>query len=76
MVTLELHQLDLRYEKLRPHKPEAERKLVGSLAAIGQQVPVVVVPGEGPARFVLVHGYKRVRCGGSARTWSARRAGI
>jgi ParB/RepB/Spo0J family partition protein len=61
MVTLELHQLDLRYEKLRPHEPEAERKLVGSLAAIGQQVPVVVVPGEGPARFVLVDGYKRVR---------------
>jgi ParB/RepB/Spo0J family partition protein len=58
---LELHQLDLRYEKLRTHKPEAERKLVGSLAAIGQQVPVVVVRGEGPERFVLVDGYKRVR---------------
>jgi hypothetical protein len=37
-MNLELHQLDLRYEKLRAHKPEAERKLVGSLAAIGQQV--------------------------------------
>jgi ParB family chromosome partitioning protein len=58
---LELHQLDLRYEKLRTHKPEAERKLVGSLAVIGQQVPVVVVRGEGPERFVLVDGYKRVR---------------
>jgi ParB family chromosome partitioning protein len=60
-MNVELHQLDLRYEKLRPHKPEAERKLVGSLATIGQQVPVVVVHGEGPARFVLVDGYKRVR---------------
>jgi ParB family transcriptional regulator, chromosome partitioning protein len=60
-VNVELHQLDLRYEKLRTHKPEAERKLVGSLAAIGQQVPVVVVHGEGPERFVLVDGYKRVR---------------
>ncbi|MBI3049870.1 MAG: ParB N-terminal domain-containing protein [Acidobacteria bacterium] len=60
-MNVELHQLDLRYEKLRTHKPEAERKLVGSLATIGQQVPVVVVPGEGPARFVLVDGYKRVR---------------
>jgi ParB family chromosome partitioning protein len=60
-VNLELHQLDLRYEKLRTHKPDAERKLVGSLAAIGQQVPVVVVHGEGPERFVLVDGYKRVR---------------
>jgi ParB family transcriptional regulator, chromosome partitioning protein len=60
-VNLEFHQLDLRYEKLRTHKPEAERKLVGALAAIGQQVPVVVVPGEAPERFVLVDGYKRVR---------------
>jgi ParB family chromosome partitioning protein len=59
---LELHhQLDLRYEKLRTQKPDAERKLVGSLAAIGQQVPVVVVRGEGAAPFVLVDGYKRVR---------------
>jgi ParB/RepB/Spo0J family partition protein len=60
-VNVELHQLDLRYEKLRTHKPAAERQLVGSLAAIGQQVPVVVVRGEGPDRFVLVDGYKRVR---------------
>ena len=58
---LELHQLDLRYEKLRTHKPEAERKLVGSLAVIGQQVPVVVVRGDAAERFVLVDGYKRVR---------------
>jgi ParB-like chromosome segregation protein Spo0J len=42
-VNLELHQLDLRYEKLRIRKPEAERKLVASLAEIGQQAPVVVV---------------------------------
>ena len=60
-MNVELHQLDLRYEKLRTHKPEAERKLVGSLAVIGQQVPVVVVRGAGPEQFVLVDGYKRVR---------------
>jgi len=60
-MNVELHQLDLRYEKLRTHKPEAERKLVGSLAEIGQQVPVVVVHAEGPDQFVLVDGYKRVR---------------
>jgi ParB/RepB/Spo0J family partition protein len=34
---------------------------VGSLAEIGQQVPVVVVHGDAPERFVLVDGYKRVR---------------
>jgi ParB/RepB/Spo0J family partition protein len=60
-VNVELHQLDLRYEKLRTRKPETERKLVGSLAEIGQQVPVVVVHGDAPERFVLVDGYKRVR---------------
>jgi ParB family chromosome partitioning protein len=60
-VNLELHQLDLRYEKLRTHKPDAERKLVGSLATIGQQAPIVVVRGDGPEQFVLVDGYKRVR---------------
>ncbi len=60
-MNVELHQLDLRYEKLRTRKPEAERKLLASLAEIRQQVPVVVVRGEAPARFVLVDGYKRVR---------------
>ena len=60
-MNLELHQLDLRYEKLRTRKPEVERKLVASLADIGQQVPVVVVQGAVPQQFILVDGYKRVR---------------
>ena len=60
-MNIELHQLDLRYEKLRTRKPETERRLVASLAEIGQQAPVVVVRGEAPAQFVLVDGYKRVR---------------
>ena len=71
-MNIELHQLDLRYEKLRTHKPEAERKLLASLAVIGQQVPVVVVRSEGPDRFVLVDGYKRGR---ARSTSSARRGG-
>jgi ParB/RepB/Spo0J family partition protein len=58
---VELHQLDLRYEKLRAHKPAVERRLLASLADLGQQVPVVVVGAEEPDRFVLVDGYKRVR---------------
>jgi ParB family chromosome partitioning protein len=60
-VNLELQQLDLRDEKLRTRKPEAERKLVASLAEIGQQVPVIVVRDEASKQFVLVDGYKRVR---------------
>src|SRR3989304_5345681 len=47
-MNVELHQLDLRYEKLRTHKPEAERKLVGSLAGIGQPGPGGVGDGAGP----------------------------
>lgn len=56
---VELHQLTLRYERLRKHHPRAERALLSSLAEIGQQTPVVVV-GEAE-RFVLIDGYKRVR---------------
>ncbi|MGH8296014.1 MAG: ParB N-terminal domain-containing protein [Steroidobacteraceae bacterium] len=56
---MELHQLVLRYERLRKHQPRAERALLASLAEIGQQVPVVVVAEA--ERFVLIDGYKRVR---------------
>lgn len=34
---------------------------MASLAAVGQQLPVVVVRGEEPSRYVVVDGYKRVR---------------
>ena len=56
---LELHQLELRYEGIRKRAPVAERALVGSLAEIGQQLPIIVV-GEAE-RFILIDGYKRVR---------------
>lgn len=56
---LELHQLELRYERLRKRRPRAERALLASLAETGQQVPIVVI-GEAE-RFVVIDGYKRVR---------------
>lgn len=56
---LELHQLELRYEALRKRAPLAERQLLGSLAEIGQQLPIVVVSDA--ERFILIDGYKRVR---------------
>jgi len=59
-VELEFHQLDLRYEALRRRAPDRERRLLASLAQAGQQVPIVVVQGEGGA-WVVVDGYKRVR---------------
>ena len=56
---VELHQLEMRYERLRKRHPRAERTLLASLAEIGQQTPVVVVSEA--KRFVLIDGYKRVR---------------
>ncbi len=56
---VELHQLEMRYERLRKRHPRAERTLLASLAEIGQQTPVVVVSEA--ERFVLIDGYKRVR---------------
>lgn len=56
---LELHQLDLRYQPLRRRNARKERGVLASLAEIGQQAPVVVVPGESQA--VLLDGFKRVR---------------
>lgn len=56
---LEPHQIDLRYEALRLRDPRRERLLVASMAANGQQTPVVVV--QGSSQPILVDGFKRVR---------------
>ena len=59
---LELHQLEPRYEALRSRHPARERRLLASLAEVGQQVPIVVVAAADDAsRHVIVDGYKRVR---------------
>ena len=55
----DLHQLERRCEALRKRAPVAERQLLGSLAEIGQQLPIVVVSEA--QRFVVIDGYKRVR---------------
>jgi ParB/RepB/Spo0J family partition protein len=57
---LEVHQLDLRYERLRVRQPARERRLLASLADAGQQMPIVVVITN--AAYVVVDGHKRVRC--------------
>lgn len=58
---LEFHQLDLRFEHLRVRRPDRERRLLASLAASGQQVPIVVVAvREQPERYLVIDGYKRV----------------
>jgi hypothetical protein len=58
VVEVDLHQLELRHRDLRIHDGEQRRRMVGSVAEIGQQVPVIVVrDGE---RYVLIDGYLRV----------------
>ncbi len=58
---LEFHQLVLRYERLKVVRPEPERRLLASLAEVGQQVPIVVVKQAAGDQFVVIDGYKRVR---------------
>lgn len=58
---LEFHQLELRYQRLKVVRPEHERRLLASLAEVGQQVPIVVVKESGEGPFVVIDGYKRVR---------------
>lgn len=58
---LEFHQLDRRLEHLRVRRPDRQRRLLASLAASGQQVPIVVVAVENqPSRYLVIDGYKRV----------------
>jgi len=58
---LEFHQLDRRYEHLRSRHRQGQRRLLASLAATGQQTPiVVVVVSDKPDRYQVIDGYKRV----------------
>lgn len=57
-VEVDLHQLELRHRDLRIHDGEQRRRLIGSVAEIGQQVPVVVI--RDADRLVLIDGYLRV----------------
>ncbi len=56
---LEIEQLSLRYEALRTQSTRRERRVLASLAEVGQQTPIVVV--RDAEAHVVVDGYKRVR---------------
>jgi ParB family chromosome partitioning protein len=59
---LEFHQLDRRWEHLRAQRPDRQRRLLASLAAVGQQVPIVVVAVVGQSeRYLVIDGYQRIR---------------
>ena len=49
LMQLEFHQLDRRWEHLRAQHPARQRRLLASLAEVGQQTPIVVVAAEGQA---------------------------
>jgi uncharacterized ParB-like nuclease family protein len=58
---LEFHQLDRRHEHLRARNPQRQRQLLASLAASGQQSPIVVVAvPDQPDRFLVIDGHKRI----------------
>src|SRR4051794_25527874 len=58
---LEFHQLERQWEHLRVRHAGRQRRLLASLAEVGQQTPIVVVAAEGPAdRYVVINGYKRI----------------
>jgi len=58
---LEFHQLDRRWEHLRAHEPHRQRRLLASLADIGQQTPIVVIASpEDSRRYLVIDGYKRI----------------
>ena len=45
-VDIDLHLLELRFEALRTKNANQERRLMASLAVLGQQLPLVVVRSE------------------------------
>jgi ParB family chromosome partitioning protein len=55
---LEFHQLDRRLESLRVRHPARQRRLVASLAEVGQQTPIIVIQTDG--RYLVIDGHKRI----------------
>lgn len=76
---IDLHQLELRHEELRIVDADRRRRLIASVAEIGQQVPVIVVHDD--EQVVLIDGYLRVealrrlgRDTAAATTWPVTEA--
>jgi ParB/RepB/Spo0J family partition protein len=58
---LEFHQLDCRWEHVRVRHPARHRRLLASLAASGQQTPIVVVAMESQGdRYLVIDGYQLI----------------
>jgi ParB/RepB/Spo0J family partition protein len=58
---LEFHQLDRRYEHLRARNRKQQQRLLASIAASGQQTPIIVVTiADQPNRYQVIDGYARI----------------
>jgi ParB-like chromosome segregation protein Spo0J len=58
---LEFHQLDRSHEHLRVRHPQRQRRLLASLAASGQQTPIIVVAISNQSdRYLVIDGYQRI----------------
>jgi len=62
---LEFHQRGAlwagRWEHLRVRHPGQQQRLLASLAALGQQTPIIVVAvANQPDRYLVIDGYKRI----------------
>ncbi len=57
-VDVDLHQLELRHDDLRIRGGDRRRRLIASVAELGQQVPVIVIHER--ERLVLIDGYLRI----------------
>jgi ParB family chromosome partitioning protein len=59
---LEFHQLDRRWEHWRARCPDQQKRLLASLAANRQQIPIVVVVMAGPPdRYLVIDGFQRIQ---------------
>lgn len=57
---IEHHCLELRYASLRIHSLKAKQRLLLSIHEHGLRVPIIVIPAEQTARFIVIDGYLRL----------------
>ena len=58
---VEWQQLDLRYDHLRVRNAAREKKLIASIAEVGQLVPIATVRGEqNTSPRIVIDGFKRI----------------
>jgi hypothetical protein len=62
MNSIEMTQIDLRFERLRLRDPAQEKKLLSSIVEEGIREPLQCVVGLSDSCTILLDGFKRYRC--------------